>query len=59
LADRTRIVRLLDNAAKFTPPGGHVAIELERSGEGDPMRYTRTIADSGPGAAPRARPSER
>ncbi len=42
------VVHVLDNAAKFTPPGGTVALE---AGEGDGY-YELFVADSGPGVRP-------
>ncbi len=39
------VVNLLDNAVKYTPPGGHVAVELARA-EGELLV---TVADTGEG----------
>jgi signal transduction histidine kinase len=36
------VANLLDNAVKFTPPGGHVELSLDEEGE-------IAVADSGPG----------
>ena len=49
LVDRQRMeqvfLNLLDNAAKFTPPGGRVVLEVsERDGQ-----VQLTVSDSGPG----------
>jgi signal transduction histidine kinase len=44
---RRLLVNLIDNAIKFTPPGGTVTVTLERSGE----RAIVRVADSGPGIA--------
>jgi len=38
-------LNLLDNAIKFTPPGGRVSVEAQRSGE----QVTIAIRDTGPG----------
>jgi PAS domain S-box-containing protein len=43
---------LLSNAAKFTPKGGQVRVELRRSGN----RVELTVADTGRGIAPNALP---
>jgi signal transduction histidine kinase len=45
------ISNLLDNALKFTPPGGRVRLSLQAEGEG--LRLE--IADSGPGIPPELR----
>ncbi len=51
-ADRRRlremILNLLDNAVKFTPPGGHVWIGADRRGDA----LAITVRDDGPGIAP-------
>ena len=45
------IVNLLDNAIKFTPPGGHVRLLATDRGDGPLIR----ISDTGPGIAPEER----
>jgi heavy metal sensor kinase len=49
---REVIHNLLDNALKFTAPGGRVAVAVERtdSGEGGPQACLR-VSDNGPGIA--------
>lgn len=51
-ADRERVLEvlsnLIDNALKFTPPGGRVAVSVERSG--GMARFA--VSDTGPGIAP-------
>jgi two-component system sensor histidine kinase MprB len=47
------IVNVLDNAAKWSPPGGRVRTELRESGAG---RWLLTVADSGPGIDESDRP---
>ena len=42
------IVNLLDNAIKFTPPGGHVRLLATDRGDGPLIR----VSDTGPGIAP-------
>jgi len=48
-ADRTRLeqatANLLDNAIKYTPPGGHVAVDIRR----DEAAAHLTVRDDGPG----------
>ncbi|HEX6832896.1 MAG TPA: ATP-binding protein, partial [Rudaea sp.] len=41
------IGNLVDNAVKFTPPGGHVTIELDRAAQGPRI----CVSDTGPGIA--------
>ena len=52
MGDRTRLVQvltnLLHNAAKFTPPGGHVWLSLARKGD----RAELAVRDNGPGIPP-------
>jgi signal transduction histidine kinase len=43
---------LLDNASKYTPPGG----QIELRAEGSPGWVTVTVSDSGIGIAPEALP---
>lgn len=45
------VVNLLDNAIKYTPPGGRVAIAAERRG----TEYVLEVADTGPGIRAEAR----
>ncbi|HEY2104693.1 MAG TPA: HAMP domain-containing sensor histidine kinase, partial [Candidatus Binataceae bacterium] len=45
---RRLVVNLLDNAIKFTPENGAVAVSLDRQGE----RAVVRISDNGPGIAP-------
>lgn len=56
LIDRTIIERvlenLLSNAAKFTPPGGHICIASRLV---DPNWLEVSVSDSGPGVAPEQR----
>ena len=51
-ADATRldqvVVNLLANANKYTPPGGHVAVKVERRGE----RAVLRVRDDGIGLPP-------
>jgi len=49
---RRAIVHVLDNAAKFSEPGGTVAIGIERHGEGAELAYELRVADDGPGIPP-------
>jgi signal transduction histidine kinase len=47
------MVHVLDNAAKFTPAGGQVAVALRRGKlPGGAEWYGLAVADSGPGVAP-------
>ena len=43
------MVHVLDNASKFTPTGGEVAVAVRRQGEDD---FVFEVADSGPGVRP-------
>jgi PAS domain S-box-containing protein len=56
--DRTRVAQiignLLQNAAKFTPPGGHTALAIATDAPAG--RTTITVADSGRGLAPEILP---
>src|SRR6202163_1492204 len=42
---RRMILNLLDNAIKYTPPGGRVAVSCERAG----TEYALSVTDTGPG----------
>lgn len=46
------IGNLLNNACKFTPPGGRLSLALEREGDGDPGAALVRVTDSGIGIAP-------
>jgi signal transduction histidine kinase len=52
MADRTRLeqaaANLIDNAIKYTPPGGRVDVEVQRSGD----RAVLRVRDTGHGIAP-------
>ncbi len=54
LVDRMHIVRvltnLMDNALRFSPPGGQVAVGVEPADE--PDRVAVSVSDEGPGIAP-------
>jgi len=45
---RRAMIHVLDNAAKFTPRGGEVAVAVERGAEGNDS-ISLLVADSGPG----------
>jgi signal transduction histidine kinase len=55
-ADRTRVeqvaANLIDNAVKYTPPGGRVDVEVHRAGGAALIR----VRDTGPGIPPDERP---
>ena len=58
--ERERVIQvltnLLDNAVKFTPPGGRVGVRAaNRDGEGLPV-VQFSVTDSGPGVPPEALP---
>ncbi|WP_323796304.1 PAS domain-containing sensor histidine kinase [Nisaea sp.] len=42
----TILMNLLDNAARFSPPGGHVSVETDRQADGG---LTIRVSDQGPG----------
>ena len=44
---RRLVMILLDNAIKYTPPGGEVRLSLDRDGAGE--RYRISVEDTGPG----------
>jgi len=52
---RRAMIHMLDNAAKFTPRGSEVAVELRRGSTPGAARYLFAVADSGPGISPRDR----
>ncbi len=43
------VLNLLDNARKFTPPGGAVRVQLHQERTGATVRNTLTVADTGKG----------
>lgn len=47
------LTNLLNNAAKFTPPGGRIALSLTRSNDG---RAELSVRDNGPGILPESLP---
>ena len=49
------LTNLLDNAAKYTPDGGHVWIALELNGDISQGRAVITVRDDGPGVTPQVR----
>lgn len=46
------VLNLLDNAAKWSPPGGRVGVRLTQI---DPVHAELVVSDSGPGIAPQER----
>jgi signal transduction histidine kinase len=46
------LANLIDNAIKYTPPGGHVRVAVEET----PMGAALSVADTGPGIAVQDRP---
>jgi two-component system OmpR family sensor kinase len=50
----TLIRNLVDNAVRYTPPGGTVDVLVDRLGEA-PSRALLTVLDNGPGIAPQDR----
>lgn len=46
------VINLVHNAVKFTPPGGHVAVNVARQGD----EFLVTVADDGVGIVPEALP---
>ena len=48
---RQMLLNLVDNAVKFTPPGGAIRLGLERRGEW----YRLSVSDTGPGIPAEAR----
>ena len=52
---RRAMIHILDNAAKFTPRGSEVAVELRRGADAGIPRYEMVVADSGPGISERDR----
>ena len=49
---RRAMAHLLDNAVKFTSPGGVVAVLVQPSGAGEDASYEFVVADDGPGVPP-------
>ena len=53
IADREKLaqvfINLLGNANKFTPPGGHIAVDVRRSGSAPNECVTVTVKDDGKG----------
>lgn len=49
---RRAMVHVFDNAAKFTPEGGQVAVAIERVDGEDEAYYELRVADDGPGVPP-------
>jgi signal transduction histidine kinase len=43
------MMQLLDNAAKFTPPGGYIGVRVQKLTLGE---YELCVADTGPGISP-------
>jgi two-component system OmpR family sensor kinase len=52
---RTLLRNLVDNAVRYTPPGGRVDVSLESSGTPQPGRVLLKVIDSGPGIPPEDR----
>lgn len=50
----TLIRNLVDNAVRYTPPGGTVDVFVDRSGD-SPARAVLRVLDNGPGIAPQER----
>ena len=52
------VVNVLNNAVKFTPPGGHIYVIAETVGEGPehPGHVRIRVRDDGIGIAPELRP---
>jgi len=49
---RQLVLILLDNAVKYTPPGGHISVTIDES---DPQSYSVIVRDTGPGIPAEAR----
>ncbi|HJL17264.1 MAG TPA: hybrid sensor histidine kinase/response regulator [Sandaracinaceae bacterium LLY-WYZ-13_1] len=49
---RRAMVHVLDNAAKFSPDAGQVAVGIDRSADGGETVYELRVADDGPGVDP-------
>lgn len=51
----TLLRNLVDNAVRYTPPGGRVDVSVQRTGDGPSGRATIRVVDTGPGIPPEER----